>query len=111
MLFPSSTIEEVELEEEEGWGNYTMLTYPESIDHKLFKWALPEIFGQFFLCYVQLMIIVGLCLDGGKSIFSRFFNTKPLQVSLQRFFVTFMINCCFIIVVFGKNVYGYIFSP
>ena len=84
MLFPSSTIKEVELdeeEEEEGWGNYTMLTYPESIDHKLFKWALPEIFGQFFLCYVQLMIIVGLCLDGGKSIFSRFFNTKPLQVS------------------------------
>ena len=22
--------------------------------------------GQFFLCYTQLMIIVGLCLDSGK---------------------------------------------
>ena len=81
MLFPYSTIEENELdEEEEAWVNHTIWTYPESIDHKVFKWALPETFGQFFLCYVQLMIIVGLCLDGGKSIFSRFFNTKPLEV-------------------------------
>ena len=82
MLFPYSPIEENELdEEEEAWVNQTIWTYPESIDHKVFKWALPETFGQFFLCYVQLMIIVGLCLDGGKSIFSRFFNKKPLQVS------------------------------
>ena len=51
------------------------------IDFQIFKWALPEVYGQFFFCYVQLMIIVGLCLDGGKSIFSRFFNKKPLQVS------------------------------
>ena len=68
-------------EEEEAWVNHTIWTYPESIDHKVFKWALPETFGQFFL-----IVIVGLCLDGGKSIFSRFFNTKPLQVSLQSFF-------------------------
>ena len=25
-----------------------------------------EVHGQFFLCYTQLMIIVGLCLDSGK---------------------------------------------
>ena len=52
-----------------------------SIDFQIFKWALPSIYGQFFFCYVQLMIIVGLCLDGGQSIFAKFFNTKPLQAS------------------------------
>ena len=52
-----------------------------SVDYQIFKWALPSIFGQFYFCYVQLMIIVGLCLDGGQSIFAKFFNTKPLQAS------------------------------
>ena len=52
-----------------------------SVDYQIFKWALPSIFGQFYFCYVQLMIIVGLCLDGGRSIFAKFFNTKPLQAS------------------------------
>ena len=27
-----------------------------------------EVHGQFFLCYTQLMIIVGLCLDSGNNI-------------------------------------------
>ena len=54
-------------------------------DYKIFKWALPSIFGQFFFCHVQLMIIVGLCLDGGYSVFAKFFNTKPLQASLTYF--------------------------
>ena len=56
-----------------------------SIDFQIFKWALPSLYGQFFFCYVQLMIIVGLCLDGGRSIFAKFFNTKPLQASTYNF--------------------------
>ena len=31
------------------------------------------------ICYTQLMIIVGLCLDDEKSFTSRFFNTKVMQ--------------------------------
>lgn len=34
---------------------------------------------QFTACYMQLMIIVGLCLDGTKSLTGRFFNTKVMQ--------------------------------
>ena len=34
---------------------------------------------QMTICYTQLMIIVGLCLDDGKSFTSRFFNTKVMQ--------------------------------
>ena len=56
-------------------------TYPKSIDYKIFKWALPSIYGHFFFCNLQLMIIVGLCLDGGGSILAKFFNTKPMQAS------------------------------
>ena len=95
LLFPYSTFEEEDeyqyYDEEEDWKiNYTLWTHPKSIDYKIFKWTFPETFGQFFLCYVQLMIIVGLCLDGGKSIFGRFFNTKPLQASLQSFLKFFL---------------------
>ena len=72
--FKNSTIEEDLREDEEDADK--------SIDYKIFKWALPSTFGQFFFCHVQLMIIVGLCLDGGHSVFARFFNTKPLQASL-----------------------------
>ena len=56
-------------------------TYPKSMDYKIFKWALPSIYGHFFFCNVQLMIIVGLCLDGGGSFLAKFFNTKPMQAS------------------------------
>ena len=35
---------------------------------------------QFTDCYLQLMITVGLCLDGGRSITNRFFSTKVMQV-------------------------------
>ena len=31
------------------------------------------------MCYTQLMIIVGLCLDNGKSIPSKIFKTKGMQ--------------------------------
>ena len=71
--FKNSTIEE-----DESGENPTL-------DYKIFKHAIPTIFGQFFFCHVQLMIIVGLCLDGGYSVFAKFFNTKPLQASLTYF--------------------------
>ena len=35
---------------------------------------------QFTDCYLQLMITVGLCLDGGRSITNRLFSTKVMQV-------------------------------
>ena len=34
---------------------------------------------HFSLCHTQLMVIVGLCLDGGRSIVTKFFNTKTMQ--------------------------------
>ena len=36
---------------------------------------------QFTDCYLQLMITVGLCLDGGRSLTNRLFTTKVMQVS------------------------------
>ena len=36
-------------------------------------------FLQLTSCYLQLMIIVGLCLDGGKSDTSRFLKTRLMQ--------------------------------
>ena len=38
-----------------------------------------EILFQFYLCHTQLMIIIGLCLDGGRSMVTKFFNTKTMQ--------------------------------
>ena len=35
---------------------------------------------QFTDCYLQLMITVGLCLDGGRSLTNRFFSMKVMQV-------------------------------
>ena len=34
---------------------------------------------QLTACHTQLMIIVGLCLDGGQSMTARFFTTSPMQ--------------------------------
>ena len=34
---------------------------------------------QFSLCHTQLMVIIGLCLDGGRSIATKIFNTKTMQ--------------------------------
>ena len=44
-----------------------------------FKYAIPGMYMQVTACYLQLMIIVGLCLDAGKSITCRFFKTKLMQ--------------------------------
>ena len=35
---------------------------------------------QFALCYTQLMITVGLCLDGGRSLSNKFLTTRVMQV-------------------------------
>ena len=45
----------------------------------IFKDAIFGSILQFTACYTQLMIIVGLCLDNGKSFSSQFFNTKLMQ--------------------------------
>ena len=34
---------------------------------------------QLTACHTQLMVIVGLCLDGGQSLTARFFSTSPMQ--------------------------------
>ena len=35
---------------------------------------------QIWFVHLQLIIIVGLCLDGGNSLFAKFLNLEPLQV-------------------------------
>jgi hypothetical protein len=46
--------------------------------------SLTSLILQLVPCYGQLMIIVGLCSDGGKSFTSTFFQTNPLQVSIPQ---------------------------
>ena len=50
-----------------------------SIACVIFKLAIPGMYMQVTACYLQLMIIVGLCLDAGKSLTCRFFKTKFMQ--------------------------------
>ena len=58
---------------------------------------------QFALVYVQLMVIVGLCMDNGKSMITKFFNTKLMQflgrISMALYLihepVIFYIRLCF----------------
>ena len=35
--------------------------------------------GQLLFVQIQLMMIVGLCLDGGQSLFSKFYKTRIMQ--------------------------------
>jgi len=35
--------------------------------------------GQLLFVQIQLMMIVGLCLDGGRSLFSKFYKTRIMQ--------------------------------
>ena len=59
-------------------------------------------FLQLTSCYLQLMIIVGLCLDGGKSHTSRFLKTRVMQflgrISMALYLIhepiLFWINFC-----------------
>ena len=58
---------------------------------------------QFALVYVQLMVIVGLCMDNGKSMITKFFNTKLMQflgrISMALYLIhepiIFYIRLCF----------------
>ena len=52
---------------------------------------------QIWLVHLQLMIIVGLCLDGGESLFATLLNLEPIQVCDNLYctlLVVFM--CCFL---------------
>ncbi len=48
---------------------------------QIFRGGAFNVWLQFAFVHMQLMIIVGLCYDGGQSISSRFFRTKVMQVS------------------------------
>ena len=48
-------------------------------DVQLFKDGWFGTFGQLLLVQIQLMMIVGLCLDGGRSLFSKFYKTRIMQ--------------------------------
>jgi hypothetical protein len=49
------------------------------VEH-FFKWpAFWSPFLQIFAVHVQLTIVVGLCMDGGKSLTSKFLRTKMMQ--------------------------------
>ena len=41
--------------------------------------GIPSAFVQIFPCYLQLMIIVGLCMDSKKSWTGKFFKTKIMK--------------------------------
>ena len=49
------------------------------LDVLIFKEGLPASFLQYTSVYLQLMIIVGLCFDGGQSLVSKFFRTKTMK--------------------------------
>ncbi len=50
------------------------------IEAFVFKHGLMNTYLQFFFVHLQLMMIIGLCCDGGRSYTSRFFRTKVMQV-------------------------------
>ena len=50
---------------------------------------------QIWFVHWQLMIIVGLCLDGGESIFAKFLNLEPLQVCGNLYSTTLVICLTF----------------
>ena len=63
----------------------------------------PGLILQLTACYTQLMIIVGLCMDGGRSLTARFFSTRLMQflgrISMAYYLVhypmIFWINLCY----------------
>ena len=75
-------------------GYYCALMIISTILHVVYKFPLKNEEGffatamrdsymavvlQLFAVFTQLMIIVGLCLDGGKSFTTRFLNTRFMQ--------------------------------
>ncbi len=55
---------------------------PEHLPWEVFnlKTGQYNVYYQFIMVHYQLMIVVGLCCDGGLSYTSRFFRTKVMQV-------------------------------
>ena len=78
---------------------------------EVFRDAWPSAIMQLTACYSQLMIIVGLCMDGGRSLTARFFNTRVLQflgrISMALYLVhentVFWINLCYYGPIDGKR--------
>jgi hypothetical protein len=48
---------------------------------------------SFTACYIQLMIILGLCLDGGKSLSSKFFRSSFMQFLGRISMALYLIHC------------------
>jgi hypothetical protein len=61
--------------------------YEMPFEVSLFKHGLLGFYWQLFACYTQMMIIVGLCSDGGKSYFSRFCRTSVIQVFFPKVYL------------------------
>ena len=60
---------------------------------------------QVFACHLQLMIIVGMCLDSGKSWTTRFFKTRFMQflgrISMALYLVHMIVRNVIILVIHG----------
>ena len=68
---------------------------PEALT-KLLLFAIPSMAGiimQFTACYVQLMIIVGLCFDERKSSSSKLFNSPIMQFLGRISMALYLIHC------------------
>ena len=62
---------------------------------KLLLFAIPSLMSgvmQYTACYVQLMIIVGLCLDD-KSVSSRFFRSSVMQFLGRISMTLYLVHC------------------
>ena len=62
-----------------GYIDCDNVTSTENLTQIIFQYSVPGQAMQFSACYLQLMIIVGLCMDKGLSMSGRFLNTAPLQ--------------------------------
>ena len=59
-------------------GKYDLVKQDDA--HHFFRDSHLSADWQIWLVHLQLMIIVGLCLDGGKSLLAKFLNLEPMQV-------------------------------
>ena len=73
--------------------NYKMVIMNDVFN--IFRWSKFSGDWQIWFVHWQLMIIVGLCLDGGESIFAKFLNLEPLQVCGNLYSTTLVICLTF----------------
>ncbi len=73
----------------------------------VFRWGQPGQALQFTACYLQLIIIMGLCLDGGKSWTARLFCTKVMQflgrISMALYLVHLPLAFWLNVIIFGPE--------